>query len=250
MLTLAIKEETAPQLIDASTWSSIRQTLTRELTKLDGIMVVDPSVGKTDQSDLGVTLSPYRQGGDEGYSVQLTDVRTGFVMWVEIYRIESAADNRAALHAANNIQAFVAALGGDLGAAGYPAQTTDIQQSYMQALRYWRRGDRADLESARRKLEGVTRSSPQFELATSLLVRVEADLVLKHGYPRALAVSGKRTMQTLVDKHPDFADFRYSLAQTMLALGDQKAALAELRRAEPSMPFLVRHIRTIEQQAN
>ncbi|NJS13787.1 MAG: hypothetical protein HC788_03135 [Sphingopyxis sp.] len=57
-------------------------------------------------------------------------------------------------------------------------------------------------------------------------------------------------MQTLVDKHPDFADFRYSLAQTMLALGDQKGALAELRRAEPSMPFLVRHILAIERQAN
>jgi DNA-binding winged helix-turn-helix (wHTH) protein len=246
LLTLAIRETEAPQHALSPQWMSIKQTITRDLTKLDGMMVLDPTAGRSNRSDLLVTLTPYRQGDQNRYSVQLTDTRTAYVLWAENYGIAGVANDRATLHAANHIQAYVAALGGNLGSAGYPAQSAETQQSYMIALKYWRRGDEGNLLNARARLKRIVDTAPQFELAISLLSRVEADLVLRHGHPRILATSGKRAMQRLSSKHPDFADFRYSLARTMLALGERHGALAELRRAEPAMPFLVRDIRAID----
>lgn len=248
MLTLAIKDEAVSRRSYGAEWIGIRQTLTRDLTRLDGVMVLDSSAGKADRSDLLVTLTPYRQGNENRYSVQLIDTRTAFVLWAENYGISATANDRAGKHAANYIQSYVAALGGDLGTAGYPAQSPEVQQSYMIALKYWRRGDEANLLSAQTRLRNVVEAAPGFELATSLLARVESDLVLRHGYSRNLAMRGKSIMQELLRKHPDFADFRYSMARAMLALGDREGALAELRRAEPSMPFLIRDIRAIEVQ--
>lgn len=246
VLTLAIKDDLATAQVQSSAWRGISQTLTRNLTKLDSIAVVDPIAGKAVGSDLLVTLTPFQQDGESHYSVRLTDRRTFVVLWAENYRSAGVSYDLASFHAVNNIQAYVAALGGDLGTAGYPAQTPENQHAYMIALKHWRRGDEASLLSAQTRLRRVIKATPVFELAQSLLARVDADLVLRHGYSRSLAQNGIRIAQQLVDKYPDFADFRYSHARTKLALGDSQGALADLRQAVTSMPFLARDIRMLE----
>lgn len=67
-------------------------------------------------------------------------------------------------------------------------------------------------------------------------------------YPHLLAERGERTLARALRDHPDFADFRYSMARIQLALGNEARAFQELRRAQISMPFLERDIRALERE--
>lgn len=247
-LTIAVVTETPQSDSFQAEQRAVRDGLVRDLSRLDEIAVLDPSIRASSKGDLVTTIAMYPRRQGHLLSVKLADAPTGYVLWAESYAFDAARVDQTVQHAANNIHANAVALGSTLGAGGYPAQSSDIQRSYMQSLRLWRSGEKSGLLDAQGGLRAILREEPDFLLATSLLARVNADLVLGYSYPQALATTSEQGLDRLLDKHPHFADFRYSMARVQLALGRRSKALAELRRAEPAMPFLARDIRALEGQ--
>lgn len=228
---------------------SLRDRLIAELSALDEVRVIDDLLADTgSRGELVADIDLHQTPGDARLTVKLADNRSGIVLWAQTYRYEPDRVDAIMSHAANNIHAFSATLGGALGAGGYRAQTASVRDSYIRALRASRSGEEDRLLATRRRLRAILADAPDFLLARSLFHRVNADLVIRHGYAHLLAERGERTLERALRDHPDFADFHYSMARIQLALGHTERALEEVRRAQVSMPFLARDIQALERE--
>lgn len=232
---------------DTALGTAVRNGLMRTLSRLEDVAIVDVAqAGRPGRSDLLVTIALPAPDGQQRIDIALVEKPTGTLLWAETYepgRIEASV-----LHAANNIHAFAITLGASLGNGGYRAQPDSTRRAYLKALRWWRSGDESRLLAAQASLLRLQDGNPGFRLARSLLARVEADLVIRHGRPRRLVEDDAIAMASLLQQHGNIADFHFSMARVRLAQGNKAGALAELRRAAPAMPFLVRDIAALERE--
>ncbi|NIJ65004.1 DNA-binding winged helix-turn-helix (wHTH) protein [Sphingomonas leidyi] len=246
--TLLVESLAPPADVDPAGWEGARRSLVRDLSKIDGVRVLDrPTPGKP--PSLLARLALDRDGNDLRLSTELLDGPSSAVLFAESYRYDPASVDRSLTHFASNAYAVITALSLQLGDEGMPVQPDAVRSDYARAFGLWRRGDRQALIAARSILERLLAERGALPVVQSLLVRVKADLVLGHVGDAALAREARQEAERLVAAHPDIGEFHYSLARALLALGRREAALDELRIAQRTMPFLSRDVAAIERAA-
>lgn len=229
---------------DPADAATLRRDMVRAISKFEGVEVIAGRPSSGAAPAYVVRLSLEDAGQDQRFAAEFVDGRTGAVLFAERYHVSPAQTDRAVLHFANNIHAHVSAF-----SAGSDAMSDGARARYAEAYRLWRLGDRQSLLGARHGLDALAGDRDASLIARSLLARVQADLVLRHGEPIALARRAERDMRTLIARRPGVGDLRYSLARTLLAQGRREEALDELRIAQRTMPFLSREIMAIEGQS-
>lgn len=246
-MTIAVESAEAPRGADRNVWDAARRMLVRDLSKIDGVRVIDASGPSRVTPDLVARLALDPGPAGMLLSTQLVDRRSGSVLYAERYGFEPQAPGRAIQHFANNAHGALTGLALDLGRQGYTRQSGAARTAYLQAYGLWRRGDLASLRAAEAKLADASVGADNFPLAKSLRARIRADLVLR-GADVRLAAEAERDASALVEENPAVGDYRYSLARAKLALGDEAGALEQLRQAARTLPFLDRDVRALERQ--
>lgn len=226
---------------DPAEGQALRRDVVRAISKFEIVQVVDrmPASGTTPHYLVRLSLEP--SGQDRKLATELVDGATGAVLFAERYEIPPTGPDRAVLHLAHNVHAHLSALSASGG-----KMADEARARYAEAYRLWRLGDRPSLLGARKTLEALAAEPETALIAQSLLARVKADLVMRHGEPAALAQQAERDIRALIARHPGNGDLRYSLARTLLAQGRRDEALDQLRIAQQTMPFLTREIVAIE----
>lgn len=249
-LTIAVGNASVPPGIDSAAWNGVRSALIRDLSKIEGVRVLDqPAPADPDaQADLKATLALVPVGTGFRLSVQLVEDQSRAVLHAEDYEYRPGSYERALRHFINNAYPGIAALSPELGRAGFAQQDLAVRSSYLRALALWRTGELRSLHAARRLLETMTTTWPDFLPAASLLARVKADLVLRHGADAQLAQEAVREADRLVDAYPGIGDFRFTLARAKMALGQRREALNDMRIAQQTMPFIARDVQMLERE--
>jgi len=248
-LTIAVAVDPTGRHAASLAGQMVRDGLVRNLARLDDVAVIRPaSAGQPIRSDLLATIAVHPSGGQTKLGISLTEGSTGLVLWAESYGHDPARIDPTIHHAVNNMAAYALTFGSVLGDGGYRARPEPSRRAYIKALRWWRSGEESRLLEAQADLRAMLASDPGFHLARSLLARVEADLVTRHGHPASLVNDDEQAVARLLEQYQTFPDFRYSMARVQLALGHKERALTELRRALPGMPFLVRDIHALERE--
>lgn len=247
---IAVESGETAQGIKDSAMSGIHRVLIRDLSKIEGVRIIDQAAapGADTDADLEVTLALVPAADGIRLSAQLLDRRSRAILYAEHYRYSPDDYERALQHFVNNAHARIAELSLELGRGGYAQQDEAIRSTYLQALTLWRTGELRSLKVSREMLEKVVSANDDFLLAESLLARVKADLVLRHGVDARLAREAALEAARLVQAHPGVGDFRFTQARAKMALGDQSGALLDLRIAQQTMPFLSRDIQALERQ--
>ena len=181
-------------------------------------------------------------------ALELVETDTGIVLWAESYPLNEASWDRAVTHFVANIHAQVETLGMRLGQDGFPQQPRKVQALYLSASSLARSDAEADLLAARARLETVLSTRPNFALARALRARIDARLAMGHGHGPLLAQRALGEARSLVDAHPDVAEFRRTLATAQMAVGDLPEALRNLEIAQRDMPFLRRDVLAVKQR--
>lgn len=246
--TLLVESAAATTGVDAAAWEGARRLLVRDLSKVEGIRVVDRRAQDREAPALLARLALDQDGAGLRLSTELVDGQSGAILFAESYRYDPRSVDRALAHFANNTHAIITALSLQLGSNGFAPQPDAVRATYARAFRLWRQGDRQSLDAARSILQELLTERGDVPLAASLLTRVKADLVLRHGADIGLAREARHDAARLVAARPDIGEFRYSLARTLIALGDRQTALDHLRIAQETMPFLSRDIQALEQR--
>lgn len=243
---LIVESAAPPAGVDPVVWDGARRMLVRDLSKVEGIRVVDRGAQDREAPALLARLALDR--GDAGLrlSTELVDGQSGAILFAESYRYDPRGIDRALTHFASNAHAMITALSLQLGGSGFAPQPEAVRVAYARAFRLWRQDDRQGLGAARSTLQQLLADRGDVPLAASLLARVKADLVLQHGADVRLAHEARQDAARLVAARPDIGEFRYSLACTLLALGERRAALDQLLIAQQTMPFLSRDIQALE----
>lgn len=249
-VTIAVESGGAPRGIDGVTWNGVRGALVRDLSKIEGVRVLDRTApaGSDAQADLRATLALVPADTGHRLSIQLVDDQSRAVFYAENYEYRPGSYERALRHFVNNAYPGIAALSPELGKAGFGQQDATIRSSYLRALALWRTGDLRSLNAARQLLQTLTRHRPDYLPAASLLARVKADLVLRHGADARLAREAALEADRLVAAHPGIGDFRFTLARAKMALGQPREALNDMRIAQQTMPFIARDVQALEQE--
>lgn len=249
-VTIAVESGEAPSGVDDAAWIGVRRVLVRDLSKIESLRVLDRPVpsGSDAQADFSATLSLVPSAAGLRLSAQLLDGRSRTVLYAEHYGYDPASYDRALQHFVNNVHANITGLSLGLGRAGYAEQDEAARSSYLKAQALWRTGELSSLNAARKMLEAITTTGRNFPLAASLLARVKADLVLRHGADAQLAREALLEADRLVQTYPGVGDFRFTLARAKMASGDRKEALNDLRAAQRTMPFLSRDIQALERE--
>lgn len=224
---------------DVAQAEALRREVVRAISKFEGVQVSDRVPQPGEAPNFLVRLSFEGPEGDPKLATELVDGATGAVLFAERYAVSPADAERAVLHFANNVHAHV-------GAFSSGTMSDDTRARYAEAYRLWRLGDRQSLLGARKSLTALADEPEVTLIARSLLARVTADLVMRHGEPVALARQAELEVRALIARRPGVGDLRYSLARTLLAQGKRNEALDELRIAQQTMPFLARDIKAIE----
>lgn len=230
---------------DTTQAEALRHEVVRAISKFEGVQVIDRTPPPGEASDYIVRLSLEAPGGDRKLATELIDEATGAVLFAERYAVSPSNADRAVLHFANNVHAHVGAV-----SSGSRTLSDGTRARYAEAYRLWRLGDRQSLLGAHKSLAALAAEPEAKLIARSLLARVTADLVMRHGEPVALAREAELDVRALIARRPDVGDLRYSLARTLLAQGKRGDALDELRIAKQTMPFLTRDIAAIERPSN
>lgn len=249
-VTIAVESGSVPPGIDAAAWNGVRGALVRDLSKIEGVRVLDQSApsGADTQADLKATLALVPAGTGFRLSVQLVEDQSRAVLHAEDYEYRPDSFERALRHFINNAYPGIAALSPELGLAGLGQQDVAVRASYLRALALWRTGELRSMNAARQLLETLTTDRPDFLPAASLLARVKADLVLRHGADAQLAHEAVLEADRLVEAYPEVGDFRFSLARAKMAVGQRQEALNELRIAQQTMPFVARDVQALERE--
>nr|WP_234031863.1 winged helix-turn-helix domain-containing protein [Porphyrobacter sp. SLTP] len=231
--------------VDPGESETLRRDMVRTISKFEGVRVIDRVPTQSGEPDYLVRLSLGSSGQDRKLAAELVDSATGAVLFAEEYAVSPADSGRAVMHFANNVHGHLsafAATGGEISDEG--------RTRYAEAYRLWRLGDKQSLFGARRSLDALAMEPETAVIARSLLARVNADMVMRHGEPAALARQAEQDLRALVGRQPGVGDLRYSLARALLAQGKREEAIAELRIAQRTMPFLDREIMAIEGEFN
>ncbi|WP_179188390.1 winged helix-turn-helix domain-containing protein [Sphingomonas sp. IBVSS2] len=243
--TLVIESMPLPAGVDSAGWEGASRMLVRDFSKIAGVRVLDRRPPGNPPSLLA-RLTLDRDGAGLRLSTELLDGQSSAVLFAESYRYAPASIDRPLTHFANNAYAIITALSLQPGNGGILAQPDAVRADYARAFGLWRRGDRQGLVAARSILERLLAERGAVPVAEALLIRVKADLVLIHAGDIGLARQAWRDADRLVAAHPDIGEFHYSLARALLAVGQRKAALEELRIAQRTMPFLSRDVAAME----
>ena len=246
--TLLVESAAPPAGVDAGAWEGARRMLVRDLSKVENIRVIDRPAKGRETPALLARLALDRDSAGLRLTTELVDSRSGSILLAENYRYDPRHVDRAFMHFTNNAHAVITGLSLQLGSAGFAPQPGAVRASYARAFRLWRQGDRQSLDAASSILQGLLAARGEVPLATSLLARVKADLVLSHGADIELAQEARRDTARLVTARPDIGEFRYSLARALLALGEHPMALEQLRIAQQTMPFLSRDVQALERR--
>ncbi|SNS27236.1 Transcriptional regulatory protein, C terminal [Sphingopyxis indica] len=249
-VTIAVESGGVTPGIDGTDWSGARAALVRDLSKIEGVRVLDrPALSGSDaQANLRATLALVPTSTGFRLSVQLVDDQSRAVLYAENYEYRPGDYERALRHFVNNAYPGIAALSPELGKAGFGQQDVAVRSSYLRALALWRTGELRSLNAARRLLETMTTTRPGFLPAASLLARVKADLVLRHGADTQLAREAALVADRLVEAYPGIGDFRFTLARAKMALGQRREALNDMRIAQQTMPFVARDVQALERE--
>ncbi len=226
---------------DPTDGEALRRDMVRAISKFEGVEVMDRFPDSGTSPAYVVRLSLENSGQDRKLATELVDGKTGAVLFAEQYRASPSGSDRAVLHFVNNVHAHLTAVSS--GGAGI---SDHARARYAEAYRLWRLGDRQSLLGARGSLKALAGDPDANLIARSLLARVQSDLVLRHGQPKAFARRAELDVRALIARQPGVGDLRYSLARTLLAQGKREEALDELRIAQRTMPFLTRDILAIE----
>lgn len=245
---LLVESAAPPAGVDLAAWEGARRLLVRDLSKVEGIRIVDRLPQDRNAPALLTRLALDRDGAGLRLSTELVDGKSGAILFAENYRYDPRNVDRALAHFANNAHAIITALSLQLGSNGFTPQPDAVRATYARAFQLWRQGDRQSLGAAHSILQELLADRGDVPLAASLLTRVKADLVLLHDADIGLAREARHDAARLVAARPDIGEFRYSLARTLIALRDRGAALDQLRIAQRTMPFLSRDIQALEQR--
>lgn len=238
---LAVVTASSAPGTDPAEGEALRRDVVRAISKFEGVQVLDRLPAPGMAPTYLVRLSLENSGEDQRLATELVDGPTGAVLLAEEYGVSPSQSDRAVLHFANNVHAHLSAF-----SVGGGRMSDQARTRYAEAYRLWRLGDRQSLLGARKGLAGLVAEPEASLIARSLLARVQADLVLRHGEPVELARQAERDVRALIARQPGVGDLRYSLARTLLAQGKREEALGELRIAQQTMPFLSRDIMAIE----
>lgn len=246
-LTISIRSEAA---VDASTSAEAldgaRRLLVRDLSRLSGLTVVHDAVdGPT---DLVVGMRGIALPGGEALALELVEADTGLVLWAETYPLKDGAWDRAVSHFVSAIHAQLEVLVLPRSESGFSGRPTKAKELYLAASELARNGDEASLRAARERLRSILETWPQFALARALRVRIDSQLVVRHGVDRSVAHAALTEAQSLVAAHPEMPEYRRALAAAQIATGDLDGALQNLRTAQRRLPFLRRDILALERQ--
>ncbi len=247
-LQIAIVQMPSTADVRAQDTINVSRDLANYLAGVEGIDVLAAAAPGGRASDLIVDYALTGRSADARLSLRLIDAHSGLILWAEDYPFDPEDYERSLAHFASHVHANARTLSLRLGRNGQAQQPLAAREEYESILGLIPGADAQDLRVAHSRLGLLVEQRPAFALARALRVRVAADLVLRHGHDRQLAVRAVADARALVEAYPFAADFRYALARAQLAAGNEAEALTNLNAAARDLPFLKRDILVLERQ--